>query len=413
MHKIIIFILITFFSFVSSAQTSIFFDKVYNDDIKTVQIKSQSSQFAYPILSLNSNEKLIFSFDDLNSSNKIFDYQYTIIHCNADWTQSDLIFDDYCNGFEENNIYDYSTSFNTLVSYVNFNLELPNDDINFKLSGNYIILVYKDYDIYDTVLTKRFSVTENSAIVEGSVISPQISAYKSNYQQIEFNITSNNFANGNNIQYLTVNIFQNNRPNVALTNLKPDYINGNTLKFSNPNTLIFKAGNEFRFFDTQNIRFASEKVADIKLLDQYNFFLVPEIERSRYFYHKDINGKYVINNQLGTSANSDADYIKVHFYLPRDYEYPNNDVYIFGELTNWQFLPEFKMDYNYDHNIYQKTVLLKQGYYNYCYKLKKQDIFPLDGSFYETENDYVIYVYLHDFRMNYDKLVATKVISTN
>ena len=412
MHKIIIFILITFFSFVSSAQTSIFFDKVYNGDIKTVQIKSQSSQFSYPIISLNSSEKLIFSFDDLNSSNKVFDYQYTIIHCNADWTQSDLIFDDYCNGFEENNIYDYSTSFNTLVSYVNFNLELPNDDINFKLSGNYIILVYKDYDIYDTVLTKRFSVTENSAIVEGSVISPQISAYKSNYQQIEFNITSNNFANGNNIKYLKVNIFQNNRPDVALTNLKPDYINGNTLKFSNPNTLIFKAGNEFRFFDAQNIRFASEKVANIKLLDQYNFFLVPEIERSRYFYQKDINGKYVINNQLGTSANSDADYIKVHFYLPRDYEYPNNDVYIFGELTNWQFLPEFKMDYNYDHNIYQKTVLLKQGYYNYCYKLKKQDIYPVDGSFYETENDYVIYVYLHDFRMNYDKLIATKVIPT-
>lgn len=412
MHKIIIFVLITFFYFVSSAQTKIFFDKVYNGDIKTVQIKSQSSQFSYPIISLNSSEKLIFSFDDLNPSNKVFDYQYTIIHCNADWTKSDLIFDDYCNGFEENSFYDYSTSFNTLVSYVNFNLELPNNDINFKLSGNYIILVYKNYDIYDTVLTKRFSVTENSAIVEGSVISPQINAYKSNYQQIEFNITSNNFANGNNIKYLKVNIFQNNRPDVALTNLKPDYINGNTLKFSNPNTLIFKAGNEFRFFDAQNIRFASEKVANIKLLDQYNFFLVPEIERSRYFYQKDINGKYVINNQLGTSANSDADYIKVHFYLPRDYEYPNNDVYIFGELTNWQFLPEFKMDYNYDHNIYQKTVLLKQGYYNYCYKLKKQDIYPVDGSFYETENDYVIYVYLHDFRMNYDKLIATKVIPT-
>ncbi|MBN2663953.1 MAG: DUF5103 domain-containing protein [Bacteroidales bacterium] len=413
MHKIIIFILITIFSFVLSAQSGIFFDKVFKDNIKTVQIRPKNSQFSYPIINLNSAEKLIFSFDDLNPNNKVFDYQYTIIHCNADWTQSDLIFDDYCNGFEENNIYDYTTSFNTLVNYVNFSLELPNNDIDFKLSGNYIIFVYKDYDIYDTVLTKRFSITENSAIIDGTVISPQINAYRQNYQQVEFNISSSNFDNGNNIQYLKVNIFQNNRPDIALTNIKPDFINGKTLKFSNPNTLIFKAGNEFRFFDAQNIRFASEKVADIKLIDEYNFFLVPENQQSRYFFHKDINGKYVINNQLGTSPNSDADYIKVHFYLPRDYEFPNNNVYIFGELTNWQLLPDFKMDYNNNHNIYQKTILLKQGYYNYCLVLENKDLFPIDGSFFETENDYVIYVYLHDFRMNYDKLIAAKVINTN
>jgi len=411
MRKFITFILITLVSFISFSQNSIFFDEVFKDEIKTVQLLSKNGHFSYPIINLFSDEKVVLSFDDLDPNNKVYDYQYTIIHCNSDWTKSSLVYNDYCEGFEENEIYDHRNSFNTLVNYVNFNLELPNDDVEFKLSGNYIVFVYKDYDIYDTVLTKRFSVSENSAVIDGAVINPQINAYRANYQQVDFSITSGAFSNGNNLQHLKVNVLQNNRPDVAKNNLNPDFINGNTLKFSNPNTLTFKAGNEFRFFDAQNIRFASEKIAKIELEDEYNFFLVPEAERKRYFYHEDVNGRYFINNQLGNSPNSDADYIKVHFYLPRDYDYPNNNIYIFGELSNWQLLPDFQMDYNYTHNVYQKTILLKQGYYNYCFKLKNEDIFPIEGSFYETTNDYVIYVYLHDFRMNYDKLIGVSVVS--
>ncbi len=411
MCKFIIFILITLKVAFLSAQSEIYFDKVYSQDIKTVQLQPENTQFSYPIINLNSNDKLLLSFDDLNPDNKVYDYQYTIIQCNADWTKSNLSFDDYCDGFEENDIYDYNSSFNTLISYMNFTVKLPNNDVSFKLSGNYVVIVYKDYDIYDTVLTKRFSVCENSAIVEGKVTLPQINSYRANSQQVNFSITSSVFSNGNNLQYLKAIVAQNNRPDLVKTYTQPDIISGNTLKFSNPLNTVFLAGNEFRFFDAQNIRFSTEKVADIKLDNEYNFFLVPENERTRYFYQKDINGKYVINNQLGTDKNTDADYVKVHFYLPRDYAFPNNDVYIFGQLSNWQLLPEFKMDYNSQYKTYQKTVLLKQGYYNYSFKLKNTQLQPIDGSFYETENDYVIYVYYHDFRMNYDKLIGVKVVS--
>lgn len=412
MNKFIIFSLITFFSLNSFSQNEIFIDKTYKDNIKTTQLKSSNSQFSYPIINLNSSEELYLTFDDLNPNNKVYDYQYTIIHCNSDWTKSNLNFSEYCEGFEENDIYDYDNSFNTLVSYVNFSVKLPNNDIDFKLSGNYIIMVYKDYDMYDTVLTKRFYVSENSVIIDGDVIRPQVSSFMDNYQQVEFKLTSNLFSNGNNLQYLKVNVLQNNRIDVSQQNLKPDFINGNILKFSNPYNLVFKAGNEFRYFDAQNIRFASEKVADIKLEDQYNFYLVPEAERKRYFYQKDINGRYMINNQLGSNAKNDADYVQVHFYLPRDYDFPNNKIFIYGELSNWQKLPDFQMEYNYKYNTYQKTVLLKQGYYNYSFVLENESIFPIDGSFYDTENDYIIYVYLHDFRMNYDKLIGVKVITT-
>ncbi len=411
MNKFIIFLIITFFCRISFSQNNIFYDMIFKDSIKTVQLENISGNFSYPVIKLNSNEKLKLSFDDLNSENKVFDYQYTIIHCNADWTKSNLIFDDYCSGFEENNIYNYENSFNTLIDYVHFSLKIPNNDINFKLSGNYILMVYQNYNKNDTVLTKRFCVTENQTVIEGQVIVPQINSYRKTHHQISFSIKGNQFTTGSNLQYLTINVLQNNRFDKGLFNIKPDYIKENELVFNNPLKLIIPAGNEFRFFDAQNIRFESEKVSDIKLLDIYHFFLVPEEIKNKYFFHKDINGSYKINNQLGNDPDVDADYVYVHFYLRREFPFPDNDIYIIGKLSNWRLLPQNKMEYNKKHDIYQKKILLKQGYYNYIYKLEKNELNSVNGNYYETENDYVIYVYKKEINLNYDKLIGIKIIS--
>ncbi len=409
MYKISIFIIITLISAISFAQTNVFLDKVYDNDIKTVTLKPESNILAYPIISLNSNENLLLSFDDLGMQSN--DFQYTIIHCDADWTESDLIYDDYCSGFEENSFYEYKHSFNTLVDYINYSLTIPNNDVDFKLSGNYVIIVYRDYDTEDTVFTKRFVVTENRAIIDGEVIKPQVSAFLLNYQQVNFNVTSDLFDNAISTDRITVNVLQNNSPFNSVYNAKPNFINGKSFVFNDPMRLVFKAGNEFRIFDCQNIRFQTEKVADIKLEDYYNFYLVPEPEEKSFNYIKDINGRFFINNQIGTDPEVDADYVYVHFYFTRDYSF-NDDVYIIGELTNWQLLPDFKMEYNSKYKTYQKTLLLKQGYYNYKYFLDNpQNIHTIDGDFYETENDYVIYVYYRDIRMNCDRLIAVNVLS--
>jgi hypothetical protein len=79
--------------------------------------------------------------------------------------------------------------------------------------------------------------------------------------------------------------------------------------------LVFKAGNEFRYFDVQNVRVQNEKIFKIEANDKYNFFVNIEKKRRLYFFNKDINGKYIINNYLGSNSNEDADYVVVKFYL--------------------------------------------------------------------------------------------------
>lgn len=411
MNKLLVLLFLTLIFRFSFSQDRVFFDKIYQDSIKTVKLNPVNAIFSYPIITLNSDEKLLLSFDDLDSENQVFDYYYTFIHCNSDWTQSSLYFEDFCSGFEDNQIYDYENSFNTLKDFINYSVEFPNDDIDFLLSGNYIIIVYRDNNIEDTVLTKRFSVSEKSASIDANVRISTLSSFRETSHQVDFTVTSTEFKRINPLQYTSIYVYQNNRPDIVKQKTTPSSINGNTLKFENPFDNLFYAGNEFRFFDAKSIRFTSEKVQSIKLINFYNFYLLPEPEKEKYFFHKDINGNYIIQNDLGRDANTDADYVYVHFSMPRDYPYPNNDVYIFGEITNWQYLPEFKMNYDAENKVYEKSVFLKQGYYNYQYKLKNDNnIIHIDGNYFETKNDYVIYVYLRDPVMNYDRLIGTAVV---
>ena len=411
MNKISLFFIITLIHSISFGEKQIFYDKIYDKDIKTAIIRAENSKFSYPIISLNSDQKLILSFDDLNSENQVFDYQYTIIHCNADWTQSNLDFSDYIDGFEENDITDFDNSFNTLIDFVHYEVSFPNDFITFRLSGNYVIVVYKNNNIEDTVLTKRFAVSENTAIIEGNVHLPMITSYKNTHQQVDFTVTSGDFSTGNPLQYVSVSVLQNNRPDVAKTGLKPRFYKGNQLIFDDPMQNIFVGNNEFRFFDTRNPFARNDRVAKIEKKDLYNFYLVPEKEQTQYFFNKDLNGRFLLGNIRGREPAVDADYVWVHFYLQREFPYPDNQVYIVGEFTNWQKLDDFKMTYNADYQVYQAKILLKQGYYNYTFLLEKNDnFFSIDGNFSETHNNYVIYVYYHDVAMNYDRLIATKVI---
>ncbi len=404
---------LTFFFKILFSQNKVFFDNIYQQNIKTAQIKPINTNFSYPLIELNSQEKLILCFDDLNAENQVFDYSYSFIHCNRDWTKSELFFDEYCTGFENNPIIDYKNSFNTLEDYVHYSVEFPNNDIEFTKSGNYIVYVFKDGNIEDTVLTKRFVVYENEIVIEGYIKVSSISSMRTTSQELFFNIKGIDFSFQNPTQYINVSILQNNRPDKAKTSIKPRFINGNELIFDDYLQNNFFAGNEFRFFESDNIRFASQMVDSIRIIDDnYEFFLIPQTEKKRYYFYNDLNGKYIVHNSLANDSDCEADYVPVHFYFEREYPYPENNLYIFGELTNWSYDDDFKMEYNNEKKMYEKTVLLKQGFYNYCYKLQKHsDIAQIDGNYFDTKNDYVIYVFYYDDFLNYDRVLGVKILS--
>ena len=132
-----LFVFLTISVFSTAAQDDL--DFVYTNEIKkesihTVQMHPFGWEHSAPIIELKEDNKLLFSFDDI--SENIQDYSYRIIHCDKNWQASLLSEFDFIDGFTENQIRDYEHSFNSNVDFVHYKLQIPNEDIKLKLSGN-------------------------------------------------------------------------------------------------------------------------------------------------------------------------------------------------------------------------------------------------------------------------------------
>ena len=95
--------------------------------IRTVQCYPVGSPFAEPVIELGSGQQLFFSFDDLSSETN--SYTYKIVHCDPDWNNSNLSSFTYLTGFFSNPLDNYEYSFNTVVPYTRFTLNLPNEEV--------------------------------------------------------------------------------------------------------------------------------------------------------------------------------------------------------------------------------------------------------------------------------------------
>jgi len=129
-----------------------------------------------------------------------------------------------------------------------------------------------------------------------------------------------------------------------------------------------------------------------------------------------LNGNFLIKKNEGNDSETDADYVKVHFRLPYQLPLTDGNLYLFGKFSDWKFKEELKLDYDTLKQEYVKEVLLKQGYYNYMYcfvkdgSKNKGDLSVIEGSHYETENEYSILVYHRQVNDNYDRLIGFATI---
>jgi hypothetical protein len=391
-------------------------DYIYDDSIKTVLLHKLGSQMSYPIINIRAKELIKLSFDDLRRDNSI--YNYTVIHCNANWEPSNLEQNEYIEGFFEDELFDFEYSSNTDLYYTHYNLTLPNENMKMTLSGNYIIKVYKVNDAEHPILTKRFMMYESNVSVELNI--KRATDVNESYfrQEVDFKINHDGYDIKDPFGRLNVVLMQNYRWDNAIFGLEPKFIKDTELNYDfNNGENVFDANNEFREFDLKSIRYNTIRVKKIEfsIFDkmQHAYLLNDERRSFKQYYSKvDLNGNFLVKRNEGENSEIEADYVKVHFTLP--YSPPINDgsLYLFGKFCDWKFKEELKLDYDTVNRHYTKEVLLKQGYYNYLYCFVKDgskntgDIAMVEGSHYETKNEYSLLVYYREINDSYDRLVG-------
>lgn len=419
-YKLLFVFLVLIFSKISAQSNKplLYADEIFKSSIHSVQMYNIQWELSRPIMILDRNDTLKLSFDDLDANAK--NYYYKIVHCNSDWQPSNIYFSDYIDGFEENQISDYNFSINTLVSYVHYNLTIPNEQVKIKISGNYILKVYEDANEENMVLSRRFYCVENKVNVVANCHKPTDIDRRNTGQEIDFYIEHTGLKIDNPYNDVKVIIAQNGRSDANISNLKPLFVGASKLDYSYDIGNVFDGNNEFRNFDTKSIRYFTENVENIEYIAPiYHVNLKDNLSKHRdlYFFDNDINGKYLIKYNEGQNSELEADYVNVKFKLFYEVPLASQKVFVFGALSNWQMKPENEMKYNFETHFFELNLLLKQGYYNYCFatldnEKTEADIQFMEGSHYETENDYIIYVYHKTFTDKYEHLVGYQTVNS-
>ncbi|HEX9980051.1 MAG TPA: DUF5103 domain-containing protein [Flavobacterium sp.] len=381
-------------------------------NIKTVSFVL-NGQVAVPLFSLN--DAFALEFDDLygNEAN----YYYEIVHCDYDWKPSQLAKAEYLQGFDNQRIQDYTNSFNTLQLYSHYRLQFPNRYTQFRVSGNYIIRILNEDK--DLVFSRKFILYEDLVSVPLQVRRARNVKVINERHNLDFAIKSQTILFQNPLRNIKVLLMQNGRFDNAIMNVKPQYTIGNDLIYKYDTETQFWAGNEFLYFENKDIRAANNYVSRVTAGSIYNSHLYTHQARasSPYTLAPDINGGFLVNNIGGTKNEVEADYAWVYFSLSAPAYFDKKDIYINGMFNNYAISPENKMEYNPDKQIYEKAIIIKQGFTNYQFvvadsrgKLDEQN--AIDGNFYQTENNYFTLVYYREGSQRYDRVIGKGVASS-
>ncbi|NVO11027.1 MAG: DUF5103 domain-containing protein [Bacteroidales bacterium] len=389
------------------------------NNIESIKIHKTGDELSDPIIELGGDESITLTFDDLsdNTSN----YSYSITHCACDWKESGLVRSEYMDGFDSKSIYDYQNSVATTVPYTHFKVQIPNDEIKIKLSGNYIIRVFDTYSPEKIMVEQRFMVVEPLVAINAMIKQPIDQNLRLTSQQIELKIGTAQLNLTNPYTDLIPVIVQNNQPDNCLFAIKPTFIRTDEIDYSSSEKLIFDGVNEYRSFDINSIRFLSSGIQSIEQFGGNFNVQLKSSENNRnqkYSTQQDINGKYLVKLERSELSDVEADYAWVYFTLPYYDQLPNKEVYVYGELTGWQLAPENMMQYSFQRQAYEVRLLLKQGYYNYRFAIRdtktgEVDFTFFEGNHFETENSYTILVYYRQIGARYDRLIGVKRLNSN
>lgn len=439
-------------------------NEVYDEQIKSVTFDVNNLPTNFPTITLNSGQFIMLKFDDLLNEERIL--YYRLIHCDKNWKPSTITEIDAFNGFNNERLRNYAYSINTKVPYVHYWQQFPNSDIQFKISGNYLLVIYEDNIDYP-IITRRFVVKENRVGIEMKSVFPADVENIRYKQELNVAVNYEGFKMRNPMDEIDLVVIQNENWNTSVTS-KPSFFSLNSLKFNKLNTFAWWGLTEFRDFDTRSLMRLGRGVKFIErnknetdvilMTDQprrnkvhittFDFngrFIIDNFERLRFSTTSDALEKFINNTQadanlrqslrdsivasvvrqnslldgqyIAEERNIRSDYTNVTFVLDDMIDTEKGEVYILGAMNNWMPVEEYRMKYDSKRDLYTAEVLMKQGYYNYMYALvndKNEINYPvMEGSWNETENDYQALVYYRGIGDLYDRVIGFGVYNTN
>lgn len=410
MLRYLLIILLLVFPLAGEAQ----FSRSYTQEVRTPRMELNGEWDAPPVMTLGSDDELLFTFDEMSHTYKRYICRLT--HCNADWSRSSLLEIEYLEGFNDMPIEQWDNSVNTTQLFTTYEYVIPNDDVSLKVSGNYRLDVFEDGSSHNMpVASFDFSVVEPSVSLSSSISGNTDRSFNDGEQQLSFLVDYSSYPISSPASEVIPVVYQNRRRDNVVYGVKPTYITGNRLEYVHNDKLIFDAGNEYRRFEITDPNSPGENIEEvIYSAPDYHALLYIDKQRRYHSNYRDENGRFFINTLEGYGSALETDYLYVHFALEVPYR-SGGSYYLMGDAFGDTFNPLNKLDYDAESGYYHTTQLLKLGVYNYMYvwlpdNMQESSFEPSEGNIYNTENEYLIYIYHRGFGDRYDRLIGVHFI---
>jgi hypothetical protein len=376
---------------------------VHSDyDYFSVEAHGKNAPLSGPFLNLLSNDVIQFEFDVFTAPDN--DLHYSVFHCDPFWNIDDSNPSDVIQGFISQRIPFPENSIHTFAAFDHYRFELPNTMTRFIQSGNYYVAVHEGNEYNESTVRLGFRMV---VYVEGDfglnaameIKRASTIQHLQTHQEVDFSISLANTPVYDMSKVVPI-ILQNGRWKDGRMNFQPTYIQPNNIlvyDFSNGEN-EFPGGGEWEAFETKDLRVNGYNVqSNIILENENHIYLYPSQNEMNLAYtsRADLNGASLIASDMYEDDDLTSDYTYVHFELNSS-ELPNR---VFLECGNDWNAPVL-CEYSEVNKAYQATMYLKQGVYNYRFRIEpltnNEEVKFAEGNHSSTENNYQLLVYYYD-----------------
>lgn len=387
---------------------------VFSEQIRTLRVERRVLLLeGGPIDGSDAENTLHISFDEM--SHEVHFYTYTVQMLNCD-----LLNGEYLQGFTTKDIIDYEHSLNTSRIYTHYWFNFPNEEMQLTKSGQYLLTIYEDGNPENKVAEVEFCVMEPLVKVGARTRNNTDIELSGRYQQVDIDVNLQNAITNYQPSEFRVVVTQNNRRDNTVVLTQPTFVEPNRLRYINNKALIFEGGNEYHHFDAFSRFYAGHGIDRVyyELGDYHVLLFQDEVTTGQYIHQYDSNGRFVVNAERTGDSDTEAEYMWVHWTLPMEKPFFDGSLYVGGDIFHNELTLRNRMQYDVDAKCYWLTALVKQGGYDYQYWfVPKQPTAPkttttqrVDGSYWQTENEYAVYVYWRPFGARYDRLIGVQVV---
>jgi len=373
-----------------------------SDLVFSVQLHRAGNRQSPPILRLDSNQQLQLSFDLLEYDSR--QLRVTFTHHDPDWSRSGLAQEFYQDGFYNLNMDAGSVSRSTRPSFRNYQYTFPNDDVEFLVSGNYMLRV-EDVDTGNSLFSMPFFVTENEGNIRSEIevqTTPRREHRTSHYPRSTYELPDFIDTPQFDLEFY-----------YAQNQFWGRMVEARELDTSSPGEVLFEIRRENPFIGDYEFQFLS--LNNLSQGASQIFEYDPTTIPPKVVLFDDVQGfsasrSRIAGNRSGNpSLNLSAQYADVHFRFSPDQNYsPDTEIYLVGDFNNWAIRSDYALEYDEDIDRWTTNGIIKEGTYSYKYVLLENNTvrdLALDDAFTRTEQEYHAFVYFRDPNRFYYRLL--------